>query len=1051
MLMLASSLTYGQLFEVSQCLAVGGTSYGPMHSVATANATSRHATIYPASQLAGIVGEELTAIYFDRDNATGALTGSPLFKVYLKEVTQSDWGAGALDWATAIDGATLVYDSNPAAAIGTNAGWKNFVFSTAFTYSGAANLAVMMEYTNPSAGTTVNWSYEFQSPCISTTNSNTSKHSVNTSGALSSTLGTSNYRRPWIAFDYFILCPSVTNLTASTLTSSAINVTWTAGGTETQWEYALVPTGDPAPTAGTIVSSPAADIAGLTPQTSYTLYVRALCADDEVSTWKTYAFTTLCAPVSALPWIENFDALTTLGANAFPSCWVKQNGDWATSNAIERNRPRSGANYLRNSWTATNEFIWTPFFELEAGVSYDFSTFVQGDNYTGWVVDMFYNTAQSSTDATQFGASYTVPGASASGPATILSYDEMRRTFTPTTSGTYTFALRVNQPSGSPYYVAFDDMKVEETSACAAPTQITATASTYQSAVVTWTNSAAAASYNIEYGPVGFVPGTGTVVSNVTSPATVTGLDGATLYLFYVHAVCADETNLGGPAFATTPCGPETAPTVLQQFDTYVPVCWSEATGTLGASSTLTVGTSVWSAAPGFGNTGTNKAARINLYGGTATTPDNDWLISHPIDLGTSPNNFQLSYNVAVTSYSGTTAPATLGTHVVRVVISTDDGATWSTTNVLKTYTGAGTYSNTGNTEFISLSDYTGVIRIGFLATTTSSSPDLYFFVDDFVITELSACAAPTSITATATTDNSTVLNWTELGTATSWSVEYGPQGFEAGSGTTVVVTSLPFALTGLQSATQYQVAVAAICDGEVGDYSTRISFTTLPEAPANDNCSGAIEIEVNNDLNCTNVTSGTTFGATLSMPASGAPCFGNPDDDVWFSFVATATTHKFALSNITATSGSSTDLYLQVFSGTCDGGLNSVVCIDPNTGNIPGLTVGETYFIRVYTYYATSTASFDLCLTTDPSLSTGTFELGKFAYSPNPVRDVLTITNAASINEVTLFNMLGQQVMVQKPNLSTTTLDMSALPSGAYIVKASTNDATETFKIQKM
>src|SRR5690606_11537085 len=122
------------------------------------------------------------------------------------------------------------------------------------------------------------------------------------------------------------------------------------------------------------------------------------------------------------------------------------------------------------------------------------------------------------------------------------------------------------------------------------------------------------------------------------------------------------------------------------------------------------------------------------------------------------------------------------------------------------------------------------------------------------------------------------------------------------------------------------------------------ICVETIPPPPANDDCANAISLTVNPDLNCGSVTAGHTAGATQSMAAT--PCFGTPDDDVWYSFVATSTSHAILLSNVT----NSTDMYFQVLSGAC-GSLTSVVCSDPNSTTLTGLTVGNTYYIRVYTY----------------------------------------------------------------------------------------------------
>ncbi|MDD2984224.1 MAG: hypothetical protein PHQ74_12630, partial [Crocinitomicaceae bacterium] len=105
-----------QLFNVAgTCtMNVASTTYGPMNSSTNSSATNRTAVVYPASQLIGIAGQELTSIYFNRIGVTPDPTaGTPNFKLYLKETSSIDFGAGGLDWATVVTGATLVYDSNP--------------------------------------------------------------------------------------------------------------------------------------------------------------------------------------------------------------------------------------------------------------------------------------------------------------------------------------------------------------------------------------------------------------------------------------------------------------------------------------------------------------------------------------------------------------------------------------------------------------------------------------------------------------------------------------------------------------------------------------------------------------------------------------------------------------------------------------------------------------------------------------------------------------------------------------------------------------------------
>jgi len=128
------------------------------------------------------------------------------------------------------------------------------------------------------------------------------------------------------------------------------------------------------------------------------------------------------------------------------------------------------------------------------------------------------------------------------------------------------------------------------------------------------------------------------------------------------------------------------------------------------------------------------------------------------------------------------------------------------------------------------------------------------------------------------------------------------------------------------------------------------------------DNCSSATVLSV--AANCSTPVSGTTAGATASI----AGCVGNADDDVWYQFTATATSHQ-----ITVTPSASFDPVVQLFSGAC-ASLTSLYCRD-NGGNgvaetiyASGLTIGNVYRIRVYHYgVGSGSATFTICLTTPP------------------------------------------------------------------------------------
>ncbi len=137
------------------------------------------------------------------------------------------------------------------------------------------------------------------------------------------------------------------------------------------------------------------------------------------------------------------------------------------------------------------------------------------------------------------------------------------------------------------------------------------------------------------------------------------------------------------------------------------------------------------------------------------------------------------------------------------------------------------------------------------------------------------------------------------------------------------------------------------------------------PAAPANDNPCNATPVTVNPDYNCGSQTPGTIAAATATGTTMGT-CGGTADDDVWFSFVATGSTHNISLNNIT---GSTSDMYFSVHSGACGNPGAAILCSDPNSAVVTGLTAGNTYFVRVYTWTSTSgqTSSFNVCIGTPP------------------------------------------------------------------------------------
>lgn len=228
---------------------------------------------------------------------------------------------------------------------------------------------------------------------------------------------------------------------------------------------------------------------------------------------------------------------------------------------------------------------------------------------------------------------------------------------------------------------------------------------------------------------------------------------------------------------------------------------------------------------------------------------------------------------------------------------------------------------------------------------------------------------------------------------------------------------------------------------------------------PANDECATATSIVQETsipDAASATPTAGILEGATDSgLAAEECNGFtGTANDDVWFSFEALTTDVTITCEVV------GFDAVVQLYSGAC-GSLTNIGCADDTVVTAPiveeinatGLTPGNTYYVRLYQYGTGSTVgdTYDIKIWSSLSLSNTEFENETdFTYYPNPVNNKLTLNAVNNIQNVAVYNMLGQEVMRATPNSVEGELDMSSLQTGAYFVKVTVNDVTQTVRILK-
>ncbi|AWA29574.1 hypothetical protein HYN48_05430 [Flavobacterium magnum] len=221
------------------------------------------------------------------------------------------------------------------------------------------------------------------------------------------------------------------------------------------------------------------------------------------------------------------------------------------------------------------------------------------------------------------------------------------------------------------------------------------------------------------------------------------------------------------------------------------------------------------------------------------------------------------------------------------------------------------------------------------------------------------ACPKPSALTVNsdAMTQTSAMLAWTENGTATQWEVYVVPEGGPApvndnpvtGTGAYHIADSNPYLLTGLEPQTKYIYYVRAICsETEISTWPLTApkAFTTKP---LNDECSNATIVPVNPGIDGMLFAEGNTKGGTASLPYPSMVC-GNFDDDIWFSFQATATTHLIMMDDFLLDSPVGQDLSHSLYSGDDCGSLTQLYCSTLNASVANNLTIGNYYKISVFT-----------------------------------------------------------------------------------------------------
>lgn len=229
-------------------------------------------------------------------------------------------------------------------------------------------------------------------------------------------------------------------------------------------------------------------------------------------------------------------------------------------------------------------------------------------------------------------------------------------------------------------------------------------------------------------------------------------------------------------------------------------------------------------------------------------------------------------------------------------------------------------------------------------------------------------------------------------------------------------------------------------CPGSL-PWSTWMSyFNNGGTPPANDNCSNAISLSSNTACN---FTSGTVLNATASgLAKPSCDGFSNPNMwDVWYKFTAVASSQTVTVDPSTSVGDPVVSAY-----SSCSG--SPIGCADVSaeggTENLAlsGLTVGNTYYVRIYDYGSSeptgSDANFQVCVTgtaATPTITVSTTSLSSFgniAVGQNSASKSYTVSGSNLSANLTIQAPTGFRISLSSTSGFTSSLTLT--PSGGSV-----------------
>lgn len=863
-------------------------------------------------------------------------------------------------------------------------------------------------------------------------------------------------------------CPDVdaTSIEVEELvtTESTANILWDNDGGDS-WEVSYAPTTQTNPAMGTIVpaAETAKELTELTPDTNYNVWIRTVCTEGNGLWIGPITFKTECTGVDALN--ENFDAAETL-----PACWSKLiNGptlgspsiyvagiDWlaySTPNSISL-----GSGYSDTDGPDNIILVLPKLSNMGAGTHRLKFRSYSGGSVADDIQVVTLNNNKSTEGMTVVGTFTSSTQLSTGMGEHVLNFDQYEGI-------TETFiGIRLNTGGDLSGTVYIDNVVWEPMPPCSDTGTVTVSDIEIDSAHLSWTPGGDETTWQVAYGPVTATnPEDETLFTTTTldednfiASANLTELDPATTYKVWVRSMCGDAGNGQWSVAVTfrTDCSAITA--VNEDFESVttpaLPACWSKILRGDSLVSYAVVETAT--VPPAMATSGTKVGS---IYKGESGV-DDDMILILPQLSNVSAGTHRLTFHAHYRNFVGSLQIGTLN--------SNNPDAEFTPFENIPLTTSMQYFE-------VDFADYEGTDTfIGFRINTESVHTAI--LIDDVVWEPTPTCAHLLDVDVVDITDDGAEVFWVTPGLETAWQVAYDVATVTSPDGITPVsVTENPgTTLSNLEDATQYNLWVRAVCGDSFGTWYGPVTFKT--------DCTAVTSFSQNFDTTTTPalpecwkaIKRGNTLAPmavieTSSVGAHSAPNViviykgtnGVNDDMIIVSpkiSNAGAGTHKLTFNSMMQ-NGTGAELQIGTLDGyTTDAVFTPFESVAPTSAyqafsvDFSGYNGTDEYIGIRMNSSAFHTVAYLDNIVWDEALSTTEFNSNAFTYYPNPVKDVLNLAYEKNITKVTVYNVLGQEIMVKNTSNNQSQVDMSSLASGTYLVKVNADDSEKTFKVIK-